>query len=88
MESMCYCQSCGMPLAAESDFGTEENGAKNTDYCVYCYEDGHFTDNRSMEEMIDFCVDVMRRQDPSLEEAALRSEMRKIFPTLKRWSVA
>ena len=39
---MKFCQSCGMPLSDEV-FGTEANGAKNEEYCIYCYKDGGFT---------------------------------------------
>ena len=36
--------------------GTEADGTKSREYCNYCYENGAFTANCTMEEMIDFCV--------------------------------
>ena len=36
-----FCQSCGMPLTNEI-LGTNADGSKNEDYCIYCYKDGKF----------------------------------------------
>lgn len=36
----CVCRACGMPMKEEKDYGTEENGSKNCDYCIHCYADG------------------------------------------------
>ena len=46
-----FCQSCGMPLNPEV-LGTEKDGSKNEEYCTYCYADGHFTVECTMDEMI------------------------------------
>jgi hypothetical protein len=37
------CQSCGMPMSAKEQFGTEADGTPSKDYCTYCYRDGAFT---------------------------------------------
>lgn len=50
-----YCQSCGMPMGnTEEMYGTEADGGKSKEYCKYCYENGNFVANCSMEEMIEF----------------------------------
>ena len=36
MEKMKFCQSCGMPLTDEV-LGTNADGSKNEEYCMYCY---------------------------------------------------
>ena len=36
-----FCQSCGMPLT-DDVLGTNADGTKNGDYCMYCYKDGQF----------------------------------------------
>ena len=46
-----FCQSCGMPLNPEV-LGTEKDGSKNEEYCTYCYADGHFTVECTMDEML------------------------------------
>ncbi|MBQ3732325.1 MAG: GNAT family N-acetyltransferase [Muribaculaceae bacterium] len=37
-----FCQSCGMPLTRDEDFGTNYDGSTNYDYCRYCYQDGKY----------------------------------------------
>ena len=32
-----------MPMADEELFGTNADGSKNEDYCIYCFKDGEFT---------------------------------------------
>mgnify|MGYP003308943750 CR=1 FL=1 len=44
-----FCQSCGMPLTEEI-LGTNADGSKNEDYCIYCMKDGAFTGNFTMEK--------------------------------------
>ena len=47
-----FCQSCGMPMTAEEQFGRNADGSKNGEYCSYCYRDGAFTEDCAMDEMI------------------------------------
>ena len=70
MEDMKFCQSCGMPLTKTEDFGTEKDGKLSEDYCVYCYKDGAFTADCTMEEMIDFCAAPMVASNPGMEADA------------------
>ena len=49
-----FCQSCGMPLTEEV-LGTNADGSKNEDYCMYCYKDGKFLQDCSMDEMPSKC---------------------------------
>jgi len=79
-----YCQSCAMPLK-EGDFGTNQDGGENEDYCKYCYQNGAFTSNQTMEEMIDFCVPYMAAPGSGFTEESARALMQQTFPTLKRW---
>jgi len=86
---MKFCQSCGMPLSDEL-LGTNADGSKNSDYCIYCYKDGQFTIDCTMEEMIEHCaqftdeINKQSGQNLTLEQA--KDGMRKFFPYLKRWS--
>jgi len=83
-----FCQSCGMPLTEELK-GTNADGSKNEDYCIYCYKDGAFTQDCSMEEMIDFCaqfVDEVNKNMPKpMTQEEYKQMMRQYFPMLKRW---
>lgn len=78
------CQSCGMPLNDEKLMGDNGDGTKNQDYCTYCFKDGDFTGDATMEEMIEICVPHMIKQGFDGKKA--REMMNNLFPNLKRWS--
>lgn len=87
---MNMCQSCAMPMVRDEDYGTEKGGGKNRDYCIYCYKDGDFTQDMSMEEMIKHCsrfLDEFNKhaKDKITVDAAI-AQMREHFPKLKRWA--
>jgi radical SAM superfamily enzyme len=82
MEKTEICQSCGMPLSGEV-YGTEKDGSVNKDYCIYCYKDGAFTSNSTMEEMIEICVPHMVNEGMGEEQS--RKILNEMLPTLKRW---
>lgn len=86
MENTKFCQSCAMPLTKEEDFGTNANGTKNEDYCVYCYTDGAYTSECTMDEMIEFCVPHMSSNNEGMSEEEARKQLKGFFPTLKRWN--
>lgn len=85
MENMKFCQSCAMPLINNENYGTNKDGSENEDYCVYCYKDGAFTAECSMDEMIEFCVPHMASANAGMNEDEARKQMKTFFPTLKRW---
>jgi hypothetical protein len=75
-----------MPMEDTEDlFGTNADGTKNDDYCKYCYENGTFKADISMEEMIEFCVPHVVSANSGMTEDAARSMVREFFPKLKRW---
>ena len=81
-----FCQSCGMPMGDTDElYGTEADGSKSTDYCSYCYADGAFTSECTMDEMIEGCIHPMLESNPELKEEDARSMMQQWFPVLKRW---
>ncbi|ERI93267.1 hypothetical protein HMPREF1982_01691 [Clostridiales bacterium oral taxon 876 str. F0540] len=79
-----FCQSCGMPMNEEV-LGTNSDGTKNTEYCIYCYKEGSFTSpNTTLEQMIEECVPFMKEN--GMEEAEARRILNDQLPKLKRWS--
>ncbi|MGM0640271.1 MAG: zinc ribbon domain-containing protein [Thermotogota bacterium] len=81
-----YCQSCGMPMGETVElYGTNSDGSRNEDYCKYCYENGEFTQDITMNEMIEFCVPHMASANEDMTEDEARKMMKDFFPTLKRW---
>ena len=84
-----YCQSCGMPMGATNEmYGTNTDGSKSEDYCKYCFENGAFTSDCTMDEMIEFCVPHVTSANPGMSEEEAGKMMRGFFPTLKRWKTA
>lgn len=82
-----FCQSCGMPLGdAQEVYGTEKDGSLNRDYCIYCYKDGSFTGEMTMEEMIEYCIPFTMEARPGMTREAAKAEMESYFPRLKRWA--
>ena len=77
------CQSCAMPLHNEKEIGTNKDGSKNNDYCVYCYKDGEFTNNMTLEETIADSVNYAEMAGLTKEE--MLENAKKVLPTLKRW---
>lgn len=77
------CQSCGMPITDNSQLATNLDGSVNDDYCKYCYKDGKFIDDVTMEEYIDMCAQFGAQANMTNEE--MRAFCQKLFPTLKRW---
>lgn len=85
---MKFCQSCAMPLTDDASRGTEKDGSKSEDYCVYCYKDGAFLGDCTMEQMIDSCVEPCLEEHVYPDAATAKAEMMAFFPTLKRWKKA
>lgn len=85
MENMKFCQSCAMPLTEPKEHGTNGDGSLNQDYCCYCFENGAFLQEQTMEEAIESCVPFVLKGQPYHSEAEAREGMKEVFPKLKRW---
>ena len=84
MEEKLFCQSCSMPLESEEQIGTNEDGSKNNDYCIYCFKDGKFTDNiDTLEEYTEYSLQFAEQAGMTKEE--MREHCQKVLPNLKRW---
>jgi radical SAM superfamily enzyme len=73
-----------MPLDTQEIKGTEKDGTKSNEYCMYCYANGAYTDpDMTMEEMkviIETQMKKMNLPDHLIELSV------KMLPSLKRWS--
>ena len=87
-----FCQSCGMPLTRNEDCGTNADGSINFDYCKYCYKDGKFLQDCTMDEMIEHCAQFVGAVNEGLPNPITKEEyigqMKMYFPNLKRWRKA
>ena len=77
-----------MPLT-DALLGTHADGSKNEDYCMYCFQQGKFLQDCTMDEMIEWCAQFVDEVNKGLPQPITREEyvaqMKKYFPQLKRW---
>ena len=73
-----------MPMDKEELFGTNADGGKNEEYCVYCFKDGKFTDG--IDNLKDYTeYSLQFAEQAGMTEAQMREHCEKVLPTLKRW---
>lgn len=78
-----------MPMRAAEDFGTNADGTPNHDYCHYCYQNGAFTRDVTMDEMLETNLQYLDHWNAETghnftpDEA--RPILREFLSTLKRW---
>lgn len=79
-----YCQSCGMMFTGSDQHGHDADGSEVEDFCRWCYEDGAYVENTTMDEMIEDCAPRMAEaMGWTVDEAA--SLLGAVLPTLRRW---
>lgn len=83
MDAQAFCQSCGMPLNDSKMHGTEADGSTTEEFCTYCYQQGKYTQDVSMKEMVDICVPHLVQS--GMEEEKARQLMTSTLPNLSRW---
>lgn len=85
-----FCQSCSMPLRTFDDLGTEADGGVSTEYCTHCYQNGRFTHDGDVEDIVEYnlkFLDEFNAQSGShYSEDEARTILKEHLLTLKRWS--
>lgn len=82
------CQSCGMPLTDSSVRGTESDGSLSLKYCSYCYGNGTFKQDLSIEEMTTIGLeysDEYQKAKTQEEKEQIRTLAQNYLAGLKRW---
>jgi len=83
------CQSCAMPLREIEEFGTEADQGVNVEYCSYCYKNGEFSRECSMDEMIESNLKYLHvwneGQGANFTVDEARAILKAHLATLKRW---
>lgn len=78
-----------MPLRSKEDCGTNHDGTASEEYCCYCFQDGAFTSECTMEEMIEHCAGFVeefnKNNGSSYTKEEAIAQMTLYFPMLKRW---
>ncbi|MEP6788081.1 MAG: zinc ribbon domain-containing protein [Acidobacteriota bacterium] len=87
MEEKVRCQSCGMPIEASFDnLGTEADGTPSSEYCMFCYQNGGFTDPaQTVDEMVQSSIDFMTANLSFRREEATQMS-NDVIRKLKRWN--
>ena len=83
------CQSCGMPLETTEQMGTESDGSRSQKYCTYCYQNGAFVNDLTLDEMIENNLKYLKEWNnetgKSFTADEARKELQAYLPTLERW---
>lgn len=83
------CQSCGMPLETIEQMGTESDGSRSQKYCTYCYQNGAFVNDITLDEMIEDNLKYLKEWNnetgKSFTADEARKELQAYLPTLERW---
>ena len=83
---MGFCNSCGRPMG-RNDYGTNEDGSPNMDYCKDCFQNGEFTEpDITINEMIIRHAKRMLKRNPDLREEEATGLLCNFLPNLKRWN--
>jgi hypothetical protein len=86
------CQSCGMNMKSAGDFGTNDDGTPNQEYCNYCYQNGAFTRDVTMDEMLEINLKYLdhwnEESGNNFTPEQARPILREFLATLRRWEEA
>jgi len=72
-------------LSNETDYGAESDGTKSEEYCTWCYPDGAFTGEESLDAFIEHAAPYMAEGVGVSRDEAI-SYLAVVLPTLKRWA--
>ena len=74
-----------MMFTGPGQHGHEADGSETEDLCRWCYEGGRYTDDVTMDEMIEDCAPRMAEaMGWTVDEAA--PLLGAVLPTLRRWA--
>ena len=87
MDKKARCQSCGMPIEASfNNLGTAVDGSPVSEYCMFCYKDGNFTDpDQTVDGMVQTSIDFMTSNLGFSPEQATQIS-NDVIRKLKRWN--
>lgn len=89
MNKKLICQSCGMELPQESLLGTNADGSRTEKYCCWCYKNGEFTMDATLEGMIAHNLEYLDEFNAvggtNFTPDEARGQLSEYLPTLERW---
>lgn len=79
------CQSCARPLIRSSDFGTNDDGTRNEEYCAQCFKNGSFTDpDIPLSTMVNIVALAVMEKTGMPATRAMEITW-SVLPSLARW---
>ncbi|MBK7393498.1 MAG: zinc ribbon domain-containing protein [Chloracidobacterium sp.] len=87
MDDKIRCQSCGMPISDDfNNYGTDADGSPVSEYCLFCYTDGGFTNpTQTVDEMVQSSIDFISKEFKMPVEQATQIS-NDVIRKLKRWN--
>jgi len=71
----------------KEDYGSNEDGTSNEDYCMDCFKEGKFIEpDLSLDDMIIKCSKKILDKNPRLQEEQATGIVMGFIPGLKRWN--
>lgn len=72
-------------MGEETDYGAEADGTQSKEHCTWCYLDGSFTGEESLDAFIEHSAPYMAKAVGISEDEAV-SYLAVVLPTLGRWA--
>lgn len=88
---MVICQSCGMSIEQDKDKGTNVDASLSTEYCAYCYKDGNFANELTLEQYVEIGLDYSpeyQAAETETEKEKIKAQTKAYLSTLKRWKMS
>jgi transcriptional regulator with XRE-family HTH domain len=83
------CQSCAMAMFNIKVFGTNKDNTVNTEYCKYCFKNGAFVHNRTLDGQLKsnlrFLGEFNKMNGSNYTEQEAAEVLTAHLKTLKRW---
>lgn len=83
------CQSCGMNIEDDKYKGTNADGSLSDEYCSFCFKEGGFTNNFSLDQQVSIGLDYSpeyKEAKTAEEKDKIRLQAKEYLSGLKRWN--
>lgn len=84
------CQSCGLPMSEKEDtVGRNFDGTYSNEYCSYCFNMGEFTQQITLDEMVEILLPAIAVEENGFyegEEEEAKEMIRNYLLKLRRWN--
>lgn len=82
------CQSCGMSIEEDKDKGTNADGTLSSEYCLYCFKEGAFTNDLTIDQYVEIGLDYSPEYQAATTEGEkkhIKEQTKHYLSGLKRW---